>query len=175
MKQEVKRLKMGILIEHVRDVLSLLTLPFLTNEKLHCTLHFLSLNLSLCSLQITDFGLARFYCSTTRVSDKCNGAKGGTHCYMPPEAFSLSYKPTKASDIYRWHSAGRLAEVLVKYSQLWKADWNCALNIVSPFSYGILLWSTITGNKPYESEWLSSFVIVLFVCVRPLKKGNKVE
>ncbi|XP_075884109.1 receptor-interacting serine/threonine-protein kinase 3-like [Nelusetta ayraudi] len=69
--------------------------------------------------KLTDFGLARFYSSTTRVSDKDSEASGGTYSYMPPEAFNLSYKPTRGSDIY---------------------------------SYGILLWSIITGNKPYASE-----------------------
>lgn len=66
-----------------------------------CSLHFLKVNLSLCFLQLTDFGLARFYSSTTRASDMDTGTKGGTTDYMPPEAFRLSYKPTKSSDIYR--------------------------------------------------------------------------
>ncbi|XP_075884103.1 receptor-interacting serine/threonine-protein kinase 3-like [Nelusetta ayraudi] len=68
--------------------------------------------------KLTDFGLARFYSSTTRVSDKDSEASGGTYSYMPPEAFNLSYKPTRGSDIY---------------------------------SYGILLWSIVTGNKPYAN------------------------
>ncbi|XP_032400269.1 receptor-interacting serine/threonine-protein kinase 3 isoform X3 [Etheostoma spectabile] len=71
---------------------------------------------SLASLQLTDFGLARYYHSVTRVSKKNSGEEGGTISYMPPEAFHVSYKPTLASDIY---------------------------------SYGILLWSIVTGRQPY--------------------------
>ncbi|XP_033961940.1 receptor-interacting serine/threonine-protein kinase 3 [Pseudochaenichthys georgianus] len=65
--------------------------------------------------KLTDFGLARDQ-KTTRVSKKSSGEEGGTTSYMPPEAFYLSYSPTKASDIY---------------------------------SYGILLWSIVTGKQPY--------------------------
>lgn len=65
--------------------------------------------------KLTDFGLARFYHSVTRVSKK-DCEDGGTTSYMPPEAFNISYSPTRASDIY---------------------------------SYGILLWSIITGKQPY--------------------------
>uniref|UniRef100_A0A3B5A0J1 Receptor-interacting serine-threonine kinase 3 n=1 Tax=Stegastes partitus TaxID=144197 RepID=A0A3B5A0J1_9TELE len=66
--------------------------------------------------KLSDFGLARFYHSITRGSKKNNDEEGGTLGYMPPEAFDLSYRPTRASDIY---------------------------------SYGILLWSIITGEQPY--------------------------
>ncbi|XP_032400268.1 receptor-interacting serine/threonine-protein kinase 3 isoform X2 [Etheostoma spectabile] len=66
--------------------------------------------------KLTDFGLARYYHSVTRVSKKNSGEEGGTISYMPPEAFHVSYKPTLASDIY---------------------------------SYGILLWSIVTGRQPY--------------------------
>ncbi|XP_034532636.1 receptor-interacting serine/threonine-protein kinase 3 [Notolabrus celidotus] len=74
--------------------------------------------------KLTDFGLSRFYHSHTRLSKKDNEEEGGTLPYMPPEAFDLTYKPTKASDIY---------------------------------SYGILLWSIVTGRKPYENA-LSTIV-----------------
>ncbi|XP_034001481.1 receptor-interacting serine/threonine-protein kinase 3 [Trematomus bernacchii] len=73
--------------------------------------------------KLTDFGLARDQ-KTTRVSKKSSGEEGGTTSYMPPEAFNLSYSPTKASDIY---------------------------------SYGILLWSIVTGKQPYPHAQ-SSFV-----------------
>ncbi|XP_037613979.1 receptor-interacting serine/threonine-protein kinase 3 [Sebastes umbrosus] len=66
--------------------------------------------------KLTDFGLARFYHSVTRGSKKNSEEEGGTISYMPPEAFHLSYSPTRASDIY---------------------------------SYGILLWSIVTGKQPY--------------------------
>ncbi|XP_078132408.1 receptor-interacting serine/threonine-protein kinase 3 isoform X1 [Sander vitreus] len=66
--------------------------------------------------KLTDFGLARYYRSVTRVSKKDSGEEGGTISYMPPEAFQVSYSPTLASDIY---------------------------------SYGILLWSIVTGKQPY--------------------------
>ncbi|XP_054457123.1 receptor-interacting serine/threonine-protein kinase 3 [Anoplopoma fimbria] len=66
--------------------------------------------------KLTDFGLSRFSQSVTRRSKKDGEEEGGTTNYMPPEAFHLSYKPTKASDIY---------------------------------SYGILLWSIVTGQQPY--------------------------
>ncbi|XP_070710619.1 receptor-interacting serine/threonine-protein kinase 3 [Pempheris klunzingeri] len=68
------------------------------------------------TVKLTDFGLARFYHSITQVSKKDSEGEGGTISYMPPEAFDLSYSPTKASDIY---------------------------------SYGILLWSIVTGKQPY--------------------------
>ncbi|KAM9426225.1 receptor-interacting serine/threonine-protein kinase 3 isoform 1-T2 [Pholidichthys leucotaenia] len=74
--------------------------------------------------KLTDFGLAKFSRSTTRVSKKSNEEEGGTIDYMPPEAFTISYNPTKASDIY---------------------------------SYGILLWSIVTGKQPYPNA-LSSIV-----------------
>ncbi|KAK1889882.1 Receptor-interacting serine/threonine-protein kinase 3 [Dissostichus eleginoides] len=73
--------------------------------------------------KLTDFGLARDQ-KTTRVSKKSSGEEGGTTSYMPPEAFDVSYSPTKASDIY---------------------------------SYGILLWSIVTGKQPYPHAQ-SSFV-----------------
>lgn len=66
--------------------------------------------------KLTDFGLARLYHSITRTSRKDSEEEGGTISYMPPEAFHLSYSPTRASDIY---------------------------------SYGILLWSIVTGKQPY--------------------------
>lgn len=66
--------------------------------------------------KLTDFGLAKVYRTMSRVSKKESSTEEGTLSYMPPEAFDLSYTPTKASDIY---------------------------------SYGILLWSLITGKQPY--------------------------
>lgn len=74
--------------------------------------------------KLTDFGLARFYHSITRASKKDGEEEGGTISYMPPEAFNISYLPTRASDIY---------------------------------SYGILLWSIVTGKQPYANA-LSSIV-----------------
>ncbi|XP_029281197.1 LOW QUALITY PROTEIN: receptor-interacting serine/threonine-protein kinase 3-like [Cottoperca gobio] len=68
--------------------------------------------------KLTDFGLSRIYYSITQGSKK-DGEEGGTISYMPPEAFELSYRPTRASDIY---------------------------------SYGILLWSILTGKRPYEGK-----------------------
>ncbi|XP_036968134.1 receptor-interacting serine/threonine-protein kinase 3 isoform X2 [Acanthopagrus latus] len=68
--------------------------------------------------KLTDFGLARFYHSVTRSSGKDSEEEGGTISYMPPEAFDLSYRPARASDIY---------------------------------SYGILLWSIVTGRQPYAN------------------------
>ncbi|KAI3375669.1 hypothetical protein L3Q82_003978 [Scortum barcoo] len=74
--------------------------------------------------KLTDFGLARCYHSVSRVSKKDNEEEGGTISYMPPEAFDISYSPSKASDIY---------------------------------SYGILLWSIVTGKQPYANA-MSSIV-----------------
>ncbi|KAF1377057.1 hypothetical protein PFLUV_G00217940 [Perca fluviatilis] len=65
--------------------------------------------------KLTDFGLSRISYSVAQVSRKDDG--WGTTNYMPPEAFVLSYKPKRASDIY---------------------------------SYGILLWSILTGKQPYK-------------------------
>ncbi|XP_032364276.1 receptor-interacting serine/threonine-protein kinase 3 [Etheostoma spectabile] len=53
------------------------------------------------NVKITDFGLARISCSVTQVS-KDSETVGGTYAYMPPEAFDLSYKPTRAFDIYSY-------------------------------------------------------------------------
>ncbi|XP_056225624.1 receptor-interacting serine/threonine-protein kinase 3 [Seriola aureovittata] len=74
--------------------------------------------------KLTDFGLARFYNSVSRASKKDSEEEGGTISYMPPEAFDISYSPTRASDIY---------------------------------SYGILLWSIVTGKQPYANA-MSSIV-----------------
>ncbi|XP_044039001.1 receptor-interacting serine/threonine-protein kinase 3 [Siniperca chuatsi] len=74
--------------------------------------------------KLTDFGLARFYRSVTRISKKDSEEEGGTISYMPPEAFDISYSPTQASDVY---------------------------------SYGILLWSIVTGKQPYANA-MSSIV-----------------
>eukprot|EP00064_Thunnus_orientalis_P006066 superscaffoldBa00000616_g6080 len=74
--------------------------------------------------KLTDFGLARFYHSVKRMSKKNIEEEGGTISYMPPEAFGISYSPTRASDIY---------------------------------SYGILLWSLVTGKQPYPNA-MSSIV-----------------
>ncbi|XP_029932063.1 receptor-interacting serine/threonine-protein kinase 3 [Myripristis murdjan] len=74
--------------------------------------------------KLTDFGLARYSHSVTRASKRKNDDEGGTISYMPPEAFNISYSPTRASDIY---------------------------------SYGILLWSIVTGKQPYANA-ISSVV-----------------
>ncbi|XP_037538671.1 receptor-interacting serine/threonine-protein kinase 3 [Nematolebias whitei] len=74
--------------------------------------------------KLTDFGLARISQSVTRVSKKDSKEEGGTLSYMPPEAFEISYSPTRASDIY---------------------------------SFGILLWSIVTGKQPYANA-MSSIV-----------------
>lgn len=71
----------------------------------HCSLPFSWCESFPTSLQLTDFGLARFYSSNTCPSKKDSEEKGGTFSYMPPEAFDLKYTPRQASDIYRWHSA----------------------------------------------------------------------
>ncbi|XP_028428829.1 receptor-interacting serine/threonine-protein kinase 2-like [Perca flavescens] len=68
--------------------------------------------------KLTDFGLSRISCSVTQVP-KNDDPLGGTINYMPPEAFEVSYRPTRAFDIY---------------------------------SYGILLWSIVTGKQPYECK-----------------------
>lgn len=57
-------------------------------------------------LQLTDFGLAKFYHSISRVSKRSSEEEGGTLSYMPPEAFDLQYSPTRASDIYRCSVTG---------------------------------------------------------------------
>lgn len=74
--------------------------------------------------KLTDFGLSRVSHSFSRVSKKDSEEEGGTISYMPPEAFDVSYSPTRASDIY---------------------------------SYGILLWSIVTGKQPYANA-MSSIV-----------------
>uniref|UniRef100_A0A8D3AUS0 Protein kinase domain-containing protein n=1 Tax=Scophthalmus maximus TaxID=52904 RepID=A0A8D3AUS0_SCOMX len=76
------------------------------------------------NVKLTDFGLAKFYHSISRVSKRSSEEEGGTLSYMPPEAFDLQYSPTRASDIY---------------------------------SYGVLLWSIVTGKQPYANP-ISSIV-----------------
>uniref|UniRef100_A0A1A8PYF1 Receptor-interacting serine-threonine kinase 3 n=1 Tax=Nothobranchius rachovii TaxID=451742 RepID=A0A1A8PYF1_9TELE len=51
--------------------------------------------------KLTDFGLAKFSQSFSRVYKKENNEEWGTISYMPPEAFEISYSPKRASDIYR--------------------------------------------------------------------------
>ncbi|XP_069564159.1 receptor-interacting serine/threonine-protein kinase 3 [Brachyistius frenatus] len=72
---------------------------------------------SFLNAKLTDFGLAKFYQSVSRGSKK-KSEECGTSSYMPPEAFDMSYTPSRASDIY---------------------------------SYGILLWSIVTGKPPYPN------------------------
>nr|XP_015797380.2 receptor-interacting serine/threonine-protein kinase 3 [Nothobranchius furzeri] len=74
--------------------------------------------------KLTDFGLAKFSQSFSRVYKKENNEEWGTLSYMPPEAFEISYSPKRASDIY---------------------------------SFGILLWSIVTGKQPYANV-ISSIV-----------------
>ncbi|XP_031171838.1 receptor-interacting serine/threonine-protein kinase 4-like [Sander lucioperca] len=50
--------------------------------------------------KLTDFGLSRISYSVAQVSKKEDG--WGTVSYMPPEAFGLTYKPKRASDIYSY-------------------------------------------------------------------------
>ncbi|KAM3591302.1 uncharacterized protein V6R79_026350 [Siganus canaliculatus] len=85
--------------------------------------------------KLTDFGLARNDRSTSRNSSRSRS--GGTYSYMPPEAFSLSYRPTDASDIY---------------------------------SYGILLWSIVTGKEPYANALPSLVRLRIPEGDRPLLK-----
>ncbi|XP_035859663.1 receptor-interacting serine/threonine-protein kinase 4-like isoform X1 [Sander lucioperca] len=85
--------------------------------------------------KLTDFGLARISCSVSRVSKKDDEVGGGTVNYMPPEAFELSYKPNRASDIY---------------------------------SYGILIWSILTGKQPYENAKPTRVQLLIPLEHRPL-------
>ncbi|XP_078114201.1 receptor-interacting serine/threonine-protein kinase 4-like [Sander vitreus] len=85
--------------------------------------------------KLTDFGLARISCSISRVSKKDDEEGGGTVNYMPPEAFELSYKPNRASDIY---------------------------------SYGILLWSIVTGKQPYGNAKPTRVQLLIPEGQRPL-------
>ncbi|KAG8012594.1 Ankyrin repeat and protein kinase domain-containing protein 1, partial [Nibea albiflora] len=71
--------------------------------------------------KLADFGLCRVSTSALKSNQEETGVSGGSYKYMPPEAFSPSYKPVRAFDIY---------------------------------SYGILLWSLVTGEEPYpESDF----------------------
>ncbi|XP_038562821.1 receptor-interacting serine/threonine-protein kinase 3-like [Micropterus salmoides] len=52
--------------------------------------------------KLADFGLCRVSTSALNSSREATGAIGGSHKYMPPEAFEASYKPTRAFDIYSY-------------------------------------------------------------------------
>lgn len=104
------------------------------------------------SLQLTDFGLSRYYHSFTRSSKKNNEEEGGTNSYMPPEAFDISYSPTRASDIYRYHgyncSRPPLGETCAIYhvinnnGQLDHAEWAAGRQkklSISPWTPNILM------------------------------------
>ncbi|XP_066579051.1 receptor-interacting serine/threonine-protein kinase 3 isoform X4 [Amia ocellicauda] len=53
--------------------------------------------------QITDFGLARMTRSVScSKKGEAESGEGGTLSYMPPEAFSLKYRPSPASDVYSY-------------------------------------------------------------------------
>lgn len=55
-----------------------------------------------CSLQLTDFGLAKIAKGTSKVNEEKDEDAGGTTSYMPPEAFRASpYVPAFSSDVYR--------------------------------------------------------------------------
>uniref|UniRef100_A0A8C9XIF2 Protein kinase domain-containing protein n=1 Tax=Sander lucioperca TaxID=283035 RepID=A0A8C9XIF2_SANLU len=85
--------------------------------------------------KLTDFGLSRISYSVTQVSKKDDEEGGGTTNYMPPEAFGLTYKPKRASDIY---------------------------------SYGILIWSIVTGKQPYGSAKPTRVELLIPLGQRPL-------
>ncbi|TMS05451.1 Ankyrin repeat and protein kinase domain-containing protein 1 [Larimichthys crocea] len=69
--------------------------------------------------KLADFGLCRVSTSALKSNREATGVSGGSYKYMPPEAFTTSYKPVRAFDRY---------------------------------SYGILLWTLITGKEPYGTE-----------------------
>lgn len=55
-----------------------------------------------CSLQLTDFGLAKIAKSASKVLEEKDEDAAGTTSYMPPEAFmSARYVPAFSSDVYR--------------------------------------------------------------------------
>ncbi|XP_034425200.1 receptor-interacting serine/threonine-protein kinase 3 isoform X2 [Hippoglossus hippoglossus] len=84
---------------------------------LHCDLKPSNVLLDLyLNVKLTDFGLSKPSQTQAQVSRRDTEDGGGTISYMPPEAFGINYKPSRASDIY---------------------------------SYGILLWSIVTGKQPY--------------------------
>uniref|UniRef100_A0A4W6DIW3 Protein kinase domain-containing protein n=1 Tax=Lates calcarifer TaxID=8187 RepID=A0A4W6DIW3_LATCA len=68
--------------------------------------------------KLADFGLSRVPTSALNSNRELTGEVGGTYKYMPPEAFGISYEPSRAFDRY---------------------------------SYGILLWSILTGKEPYTT------------------------
>ncbi|TKS73362.1 Receptor-interacting serine/threonine-protein kinase 4 [Collichthys lucidus] len=93
--------------------------------------------------KLADFGLCRVSTSVLKSNREETGVSGGSYKYMPPEAFTTSYKPVRAFDRY---------------------------------SYGILLWTLITGKEPYGTEESMSVDIVdgghLTNTEAPLKQEN---
>ncbi|XP_060922584.1 receptor-interacting serine/threonine-protein kinase 3-like [Limanda limanda] len=54
------------------------------------------------NVKLTDFGLSKASQTQAQVSKKDLEDEGGTTNYMPPEAFGLNYKPSRAFDIYSY-------------------------------------------------------------------------
>ncbi|XP_029943820.1 receptor-interacting serine/threonine-protein kinase 3 isoform X2 [Salarias fasciatus] len=85
-----------------------------------------------CSLnaKLTDFGLARIYNSMSQASKRDSENPMGTINYMPPEAFrSLSYTPTKATDIY---SYGILLWSIATGKQPYQNAWPSRVKFLIP-------------------------------------------
>ncbi|XP_055365402.1 receptor-interacting serine/threonine-protein kinase 3-like isoform X2 [Betta splendens] len=93
--------------------------------------------------KLADFGLSRVSASVLNNNGESTGQSGGTFKYMPPEAFELSYNFVRSFDIYRY----------CKYSDsCWKEGikFNNINSRCVLISYGIFLWSVLTGKEPYE-------------------------
>lgn len=77
---------------------------------------------------------------------------------MPPEAFEPSYEPVRAFDRYRlthkkvYLSTGML--ILIKPLTVWSFSVS--------ISYGILLWSIVTGKEPYPGMWALFYCPTIF-------------